>query len=435
MTNDRTTDALTGRQREVAALVAAGLTNREVAEQLGISPDGVKYHVSEILSRLGVSSRASVRQALFGPKSPHPANGHQDADTPIPPSREVDFATQLLAAMRGSLLQRVLRIAADTGLLNALRRMPPATAGQVAREARLDLRYALAMLQALTAHGVVQYRPAKQHFHLPSAQRSLLTPSRPDSFLELVDSTTPRDPSDDRLIRAIREGVGYPLEAGMADQWANLIHVLPSPPHGLAPAFEAAHSLEAALQAGITVGEAGCGQGRLLVELARTYPRSRFLGYDLNAHALRLATDRAAREGVGNCLFIETDVTQLASPHDLMLAFGMLHDTANPEAIMAAAAATIAPSGVFVATEITASSRLERNLGRPLIEIMYDLSLLHCVPHSVASGGAGLGALWGEESVREALEASGLDVQVVRSSTDAFHSYFIATPGSGARHR
>jgi DNA-binding NarL/FixJ family response regulator len=37
--------------------VAQGLTNREIAQQLHISPDTVKYHVSQILDRLQVQSR------------------------------------------------------------------------------------------------------------------------------------------------------------------------------------------------------------------------------------------------------------------------------------------------------------------------------------------------------------------------------------------
>ena len=47
----------TPRQREVLTLLARGRTNREIAEELGISLDGAKWHVSEIITRLGVQSR------------------------------------------------------------------------------------------------------------------------------------------------------------------------------------------------------------------------------------------------------------------------------------------------------------------------------------------------------------------------------------------
>jgi DNA-binding CsgD family transcriptional regulator/dipeptidyl aminopeptidase/acylaminoacyl peptidase len=50
-------DALTPRQREVMELIAAGKTNFEIAQHLGVSLEGAKYHVSEILAKLGVDSR------------------------------------------------------------------------------------------------------------------------------------------------------------------------------------------------------------------------------------------------------------------------------------------------------------------------------------------------------------------------------------------
>lgn len=50
-------DILTPRQWQVLELVQQGLTNEEIAERLGISLSSVKFHVSEILVRLGVSSR------------------------------------------------------------------------------------------------------------------------------------------------------------------------------------------------------------------------------------------------------------------------------------------------------------------------------------------------------------------------------------------
>jgi len=50
-------DTLTDREREVLGLVRLGLTNEEIAQRLGITLDGAKYHVSQILSKLGVDSR------------------------------------------------------------------------------------------------------------------------------------------------------------------------------------------------------------------------------------------------------------------------------------------------------------------------------------------------------------------------------------------
>jgi DNA-binding CsgD family transcriptional regulator len=48
---------LNERQREVLALVASGLTNAEIGERLGMTLDGAKWNVSEILTKLGLESR------------------------------------------------------------------------------------------------------------------------------------------------------------------------------------------------------------------------------------------------------------------------------------------------------------------------------------------------------------------------------------------
>lgn len=50
-------EKLTPRQKEVLRLIARGETNGQIAERLGISLAGAKWHVSEIIGRLGVESR------------------------------------------------------------------------------------------------------------------------------------------------------------------------------------------------------------------------------------------------------------------------------------------------------------------------------------------------------------------------------------------
>lgn len=53
-------DALTRRQWEVAALVAQGLSNKEIAAQLVLSPGTVANHVEAILRRLKLHNRAQL---------------------------------------------------------------------------------------------------------------------------------------------------------------------------------------------------------------------------------------------------------------------------------------------------------------------------------------------------------------------------------------
>lgn len=57
--------SLTRREREIAALVATGLTNREIAGQLFLSPRTVDYHLHKVFTKLGIASRTElVRDGL-----------------------------------------------------------------------------------------------------------------------------------------------------------------------------------------------------------------------------------------------------------------------------------------------------------------------------------------------------------------------------------
>lgn len=56
-------DMLSDRQLEILQLVAAGLGNREIAEQLHLAPSTARDHVQAILRRLGVKTRAAAAVA------------------------------------------------------------------------------------------------------------------------------------------------------------------------------------------------------------------------------------------------------------------------------------------------------------------------------------------------------------------------------------
>jgi predicted ATPase/DNA-binding SARP family transcriptional activator/DNA-binding CsgD family transcriptional regulator len=67
---DESTERLTTREREVALLVARGLTNRQIAQELSVSRSTANNHVARILRKLGLRSRAQIAAWVTERRSP-----------------------------------------------------------------------------------------------------------------------------------------------------------------------------------------------------------------------------------------------------------------------------------------------------------------------------------------------------------------------------
>jgi DNA-binding NarL/FixJ family response regulator len=57
---DESTERLTAREQDVALLIARGLTNRRIAQELSISESTVENHIHKIFKKLGFSSRSRI---------------------------------------------------------------------------------------------------------------------------------------------------------------------------------------------------------------------------------------------------------------------------------------------------------------------------------------------------------------------------------------
>ncbi|MEE8169898.1 MAG: helix-turn-helix transcriptional regulator [Phycisphaerae bacterium] len=74
-------DVLSRREREIVALIADGLSNKQIGRRLHIALATVKDHVHRILDKTGLSNRAAVAAALKGHQAkPHDGTGRPLAD-------------------------------------------------------------------------------------------------------------------------------------------------------------------------------------------------------------------------------------------------------------------------------------------------------------------------------------------------------------------
>jgi DNA-binding NarL/FixJ family response regulator len=53
-------DALTAREKQIAAAAARGLTNKQIGAEFGISPETVKRHLASVYSKLALRGRVAL---------------------------------------------------------------------------------------------------------------------------------------------------------------------------------------------------------------------------------------------------------------------------------------------------------------------------------------------------------------------------------------
>jgi len=96
--------------------------------------------------------------------------------------------------------------------------------------------------------------------------------------------------------------------------------------------------------------------------------------------------------------------------------------------MLAGIARALRPGGVYLCADIAASSQLSENLDHPLGPFLYTISCMHCMTVSLAEGGMGLGAMWGEQKARQMLSDAGFtSIETMHVDGDVANTYYIAT--------
>jgi ubiquinone/menaquinone biosynthesis C-methylase UbiE len=324
------------------------------------------------------------------------------------------FATNLLAVLNHGALSLMISLGHRTGLFDAMRGLPPATSQEIATQAGLNERYVREWLGAMVTGGVVVVEAASNKFVLPAEHAAFLTrPSGADNFAVFAQYIPLLGSVESDIVECFRKGGGVPYskfsrfhEVMAEDSGQSVLsslesHILPLIP-GLADR----------LAAGIQMLDVGCGRGRVMIRLAELFPKSRFTGIDLSSEAVLTAWEEAAEKKLRNVEFIVADLSDFEEraerdAFDLITTFDAVHDQAKPLSVLKGIHRALKPDGVYLMQDIKGSSHVHKNIDHPLGTLLYTVSCMHCMTVSLAQGGEGLGAMWGEEKTREYLHKAG----------------------------
>jgi SAM-dependent methyltransferase len=352
------------------------------------------------------------------------------APASVDEERVAAFAGQLFGYYTGGFITHMIDLGVRTGVLDAAAE-GPATSAELAARAELNERYVREWLGAMVTAGIVEYDAAAGTYRLPPEHAVCLTGHSELNLAPISQIGTHLAKYIGPVAECFRTGGGVPY-AEFRPEFTDVMDGLSRPMFdgilidGIVPLVA---GLGDQLAAGVHVADIGCGTGHTTNLLAQAFPRSTFAGYDLAEDAIGRARAEAAELGLSNVSFEVQDVTQLPVEPALgaAFAFDAIHDQADPAGVLARVHDALAPGGVFVMFDIRASSNLEDNIENPMAPMLYAVSTLHCMTVSLASGGAGLGTVWGEELALDMLGAAGfVDLEVHEVPADPMDSVYVA---------
>jgi SAM-dependent methyltransferase len=344
------------------------------------------------------------------------------------------FAERMVSVLNEGSIALMTSIGHRTGLFDTMAGLPASTSEQIASTADLDERYVREWLGAMVVGGIVENDPEEGTYYLPQEHAAFLTrAASPDNIAAFAQYIPLLGSVEDGVVESFKNGGGVPYSAFprfhevMAEDSGQTVlpalteHILPLVP-----------GLTERLEEGIDVLDVGCGSGRALNLMARTFPNSHFVGYDLSQEAIARARAEAQEHGTANARFEVKDAATLdeKARYELITTFDAVHDQADPAAVLKGIANALKDDGVYLMQDIAGSSHHHNNLDHPIGPFLYTISTMHCMTVSLAQGGEGLGAMWGEEKAKDMLKEAGFTrVEVEQLPHDFQNYYYIATKG------
>jgi len=341
------------------------------------------------------------------------------------------FTQLMVRHLEGAAVTLMLEVGRRVGLFEAMAPMGAVTSAQLAEKSGLSERYVREWLAAMVCGGIVEYAAAEHTYRLPREHATALTGSSMRNLTGMVEMFPLLNRVIPDVADAFRTGRGVPYSAFQPD-FTGLMDRRSRPRYDellFSTYLAKPEGLSARLEAGIRVADVGCGTGHCITLMARRFPKSSFVGYDISESGI--ASARAMAAGIGNASFEVQDVARLetTTPFDLITAFDAIHDQADPAGVLRRIHAALAPGGTFLMLDVWASSELADNVGTPMAPYLYTMSTMHCMSVSLASGGPGLGTAWGHQTATRMLREAGFADVRLFERVDPANSLYVARRG------
>lgn len=343
------------------------------------------------------------------------------------------FAGRLLQALNDGALCLMVSIGHRTGLFDSMRGQPAATSQEIARHAGLNERYVREWLGAMATGGVVEVDESSTRFRLPDEHAAFLTrAAAADNMAVFAQYVPVLGNVEEEIMACFKNGGGVPYEkfprfhdvmaedSGQSVMSSLESHIVPLVPE-----------MSGRLAAGARWLDLGCGRGMIITRLAELYPKSTFVGLDLSRDAITWAQNDASAKKLRNVEFVVRDLTDFdesadQEAYDFVSTFDAVHDQAQPLRMLRGIHRTLKRDGVYLMQDIKGSSFVHNNLNHPLGTVLYTVSCMHCMTVSLAQGGEGLGAMWGEEKTRDYLAKAGFgSVQKHELAHDIQNNWYV----------
>jgi SAM-dependent methyltransferase len=303
-------------------------------------------------------------------------------------------------------------LGAELGLFQAMNGAGPISPGELAARTKTDERYVREWLSANAASGYVDYLPDTGKYALtPEQGMALADPQSPVFAIGAFKIVLSMFRDYPKLAEAFRTGKGMGWHEHDASLFegteeffrpnyvANLVS-------SWIPALE---GVKAKLEKGARVADVGCGHGAATILMAKSFPKSKFVGYDYHRPSVERARELAKQAGVSDRVTFEVAASKdfPGGDFDLVAFFDCLHDMGDPVGAAKHVRQTLKADGTWMIVEPFAHDRTEGNMN-PVGRVYYSASTMICTPASRAQEvGLALGAQAGESRLRATVEGGG----------------------------